>query len=175
MWIPRGSLRRYKSTNHRYALELSEVGIWCAPVIFSLMLGASLRRLQLLGTGLARCLSNWPELRMLSRSLAYLVPSLVNLNQWPTLVDGGAHVYTSSNKRATEHSCRSVLQRLTELGEEDLLQSILEKLPPATLLQAARVRNYPFLDLRFCCLSFFLAKTISNIYGSILQRTERRV
>jgi len=115
------------------------------------MLGATLRRLRLLGTGLlASCLSNWPELRM---SLAYLFPSLLNLNQWPTLLDGGADVYTSSSNklRATQ---RSVLQRLTELGEEDLLQSILETLPPATLLQAARVRTYPFLDLRFCCYRF---------------------
>ncbi|KAG0601509.1 hypothetical protein M758_11G117300 [Ceratodon purpureus] len=58
----------------------------------------------------------------------------------PESKDGGADVnYCSSKRAVSEHSCRPVLQRLTDLGEEDLLQSILEKLPPATLLQAARV------------------------------------
>lgn len=96
---------------------------------------------------------------MFSRSLAYLFPSLVDLNQWPTLLDGGADVNYCSNKRAvSEHSCRPVLQRLTDLGEEDLLQSILEKLPPATLLQAARVR--PILCFSRTCRDFSLVNEI---------------
>ncbi|KAG0604790.1 hypothetical protein M758_9G007900 [Ceratodon purpureus] len=54
--------------------------------------------------------------------------------------DRGADIASPcSGKRFHDPACRPVLQRLTERGEEDLLQSILEKLPPADLLQAARV------------------------------------
>jgi hypothetical protein len=45
----------------------------------------------------------------------------------------------SPSSKQPNQLCRPALQRLTEWGEEDLLQSILEKLPPAILLQAARV------------------------------------
>jgi hypothetical protein len=45
----------------------------------------------------------------------------------------------SPSSKHSNQLCRPALQRLTEWGEEDLLQSILEKLPPAILLQAARV------------------------------------
>lgn len=95
------------------------------------MLRAVLKRWRLLGKRLADCQ------KMFSRFLAYIHQGL-DLNQWATtLIDGGAPV-ASSSKRA-DLSCRPALQRLTERGEEDLLQSILEKLPPANLLQAARV------------------------------------
>lgn len=100
------------------------------------MLRASLECLRLFGKRLASCLS-WSEL--LISMFSHLLPGL-DLNQWPTLLDGGA--LSASAKFNKDPNCRPALQRLTESGEEDLLQSILEKLPPANLLQAARVRPH---------------------------------
>lgn len=45
----------------------------------------------------------------------------------------------SSSEKFRDPASRPVLQRLTDLGQDDLLHSILEKLPPANLLKASRV------------------------------------
>ncbi|CAK9227691.1 unnamed protein product [Sphagnum jensenii] len=54
-------------------------------------------------------------------------------------IQDGSTMAVSPSSKHSNQLCRPALQRLTEWGEEDLLQSILEKLPPAILLQAARV------------------------------------
>ena len=74
------------------------------------------------------------------------------------MVDLGADIASPTGKQFHDPAFSPLLQRLTERGEEDLLQSILEKLPPANLLQAARVRT---------CLIFFFIGLI-HCLGKIM-------
>lgn len=63
---------------------------------------------------------------------------VIYLSQFPVaglVVDA----VNSSSEKFRDPASRPVLQRLTDLGQDDLLHSILEKLPPANLLKASRV------------------------------------